>query len=222
MHSKIFIPRDETPKSVVIAVPSSIIISMLLLSDLWRCQHQLLAAKLKDENMTGKCLELWIMHKNRRDTWSSLILGEYTGIFSSDLCFSKIYFRCCSDLKAEWGEEQQVLSGGPTPRDKRCSWSNEHRCSWKGQDAPTSTEFLAQSLCEYKCNAEKEKLSCFTASHIFLLVLHPPVFTGGIWESQALAHTAVVYNNSSAAIWFHESLYLKMGRSVMKATSLVL
>lgn len=121
MHSKIFIPRDETPKSVVIAVPSSIIISMLLLSDLWRCQHQLLAAKLKDENMTGKCLELWIIHKNRRDTWSSLILGEYTGIFSSDLCFSKIYFRCCSDLKAEWGEEQQVLSGGPTPREERCN-----------------------------------------------------------------------------------------------------
>lgn len=42
MHSKIFIPRDETPKSVVIAIPSSITISMLLLSDLWRCQHHLL------------------------------------------------------------------------------------------------------------------------------------------------------------------------------------
>lgn len=58
MHSKVFIPQDETPESVIIAIPSSITISMLLLSDLWRCQHQLLAAKLKDENMTGKCLEL--------------------------------------------------------------------------------------------------------------------------------------------------------------------
>lgn len=111
---------------------------------------------------------------------------------------------------------------GTNPQRGKVQWSNEHQCLWKGQDLPTSTEFLAQSLCKYKCNAEKEKSTCFTASHIFLLVLHPPVFTGGIWESQALAHTAVVYNNSSAAIWFHKSLYLKMRRSVTKATSLIL
>lgn len=141
--------------------------------------------------------------------------------FSSDLCFSIIYFRCCKDLKDEWGEEQQVLSGGQTLREERCSWSNEHRGLWKGQDPPTSTEFLAQSLGEYKCNAEKEKSAFFTASRIFLPVLHPPVVTGGIWESQALAHTAVVYNSSSAAGWCQKNLCLKMGRSVMEATGLV-
>lgn len=51
------------------------------------------------------------------------------------------------------------------------------RCLWKGQNPPASTELLAQSLSEYKCNAEKEKSACFTASHIFLLVLHPPAVT---------------------------------------------
>lgn len=138
--------------------------------------------------------------------------------FSSDLCFPKIYFRCCSDLKAEWGEEQQVQ----TPREERCSWNNEHRCLRKGQDPPTSTELLAQSLSEYKGNAEKEKSACFTASRIFLLVLHLPAVTGGTWGSQALAHTAAVYNSSSAAGGCHERLYQKMGRSVMKATNLIL
>lgn len=72
-------------------------------------------------------------------------------------------------------------------------------------------ELLAQSLGEYKCNAEKEKFTFFTASHIFLLVLHPPVVTGGIWERQALAHTALVYNNSSAARWCQKSI-LKNGK----------
>lgn len=141
--------------------------------------------------------------------------------FSSDLCFSKIYFRCCWFKSwVRWRATGAVW--GTHPSEERCSWNNEHGCLWKGQDPPTSTEFLAQTLCEYKCNALKEKSTCFTASRIFLFVLHPPVVTGGIWECQALAHMAVVYDNSSAARWCHKSLYLKMGRSVMKATSLIL
>lgn len=128
--------------------------------------------------------------------------------FSSDLCFSKTYFRGYRDLKAEWGEEQQVLSGGQTPREERCSWSNEHRSLWKGQDPPTSTEFLVNinAILKRKNPLASQHL-VFSCSCCTLLLLQ-----GGIWKSQALAHTAAVYNNSSAARWCHKSLHLKMGR----------
>lgn len=92
---------------------------------------------------------------------------------------------------------------------------------WQGQDPPTSTEYLAQSLGEYKYNAEKENSTFFTASHILLLLLQPPVVTGGIWERQALAHTALVYNNSSAARWCQKSVF-KDGKISDESHNLIL
>lgn len=85
-----------------------------------------------------------------------------------------------------------------------------------GQDLLAGSQFLAQSLGEAKSNALKGRVILLHSIPYFpadtLLVL-----PGDIWESQVLAHVAVVYE-ISAAIRFHISLFLKTDRSIMKTT----
>lgn len=146
--------------------------------------------QLKDENMTGKCLELLIIRTNRGDNWSSLILEESVIITQGFFLrlfffFPKIFFfhTFCFVLtqmlqwfknRVRWRATATAPQDRPPERKGAFAAMNTGVCEYArkgGTGPPASTQFLAHSLCKGKCNAEKS--SCFTASRIFLLTLTP-------------------------------------------------